>query len=565
MTAPRFEDQDARDEHLARLLGELIDAEGGPAELDALTSAHPELAEDIRALWAALQVVEEMGRGSSAVPDTIALPFRGRPATEPSLGHAGRFTLLEELGRGGMGVVYRAWDEELGRMVAVKRLLHRAEPNSPAHARFLGDAYAGVHLDHPNIVPVYQVDEDQAGPFIVMRLIEGTNLARRLGDGPLPQRDAARLLVTVARAVACMHERNILHRDLKPSNVLLDSGGYPYVCDFGLAKQLDLSMSLTGSGTTLGTPGYMSPEQASPRTGEVSTRSDVYGLGAVLYHALTGRPPFQAASACDTMMLVVEQDPIPPRLLDPTIAPDLEMITLKCLQKRPELRYASAAEVAADLEAFLDGEPVRARSATLRAISSRLLGETHHAHVLENWGRLWMAHSVALIVFFLGTDVMRRGGIATPWPYLAVFTAGLGSWAALFWWLRRRGGPIRFVERQMAHIWAAGMAGINLTFLAEWWLGLPVLTLAPLMAVEAGMLFLAKAGVLSGEFYVYAAAEFLAVWPMAHWPQIALPLYGLVSAACFFATGWKYHRRRLGSFGQTPGDSLRSAGPPAAQ
>jgi serine/threonine-protein kinase len=342
------------------------------------------------------------------------------------------------------------------------------------------------------------------------------------------------------------------------------------VSDFGLAKPFDLGASLTASGAVVGTPGYMAPEQASPRRGPVGVAADVYGLGAILYHMLTGRPPFQAASAWDTVMLVLEQDPVPPRALDPGVDPDLEAIALKCLQKRPELRYASAAALAADLEAYLAGEPVSARSASLRALGGRLLGETHHAAVLENWGLLWMAHSVALLVFFFFTDGLRRHGVHDRWPYVATFTGGLGVWALLFWHLRRRGGPVRFVERQIAHIWAAGMAGIDLIFLVEWLLGLPVLTLAPLFAVHGGMLFLAKAGVLSGEFYVYTLAEFLAVVPMALYPSLALPIYGVVSASCFFATGLKYHRRRRRAPAELPevgqgGPQRPRAGPAVLQ
>ena len=543
MTRP----DDQRDERLAALLAELTDARGGLVELEAQAGRHPDLADDLRALWAAVQVADEMARPDSQSHATIRWEHPSdvapRAPAEPP-GRVGGCTLLEELGRGGMGVVYRARQEALGRDVAVKRLLRAPDPATRELERFRADATIGVRLNHPNIVPIYDTGTDETGPYFIMRLIEGTTLARRLAAGPLPPREAAALLATVARAVAYAHDQGILHRDLKPSNILIDVHGHPYVCDFGLAKELDASLSLTGSGAILGTPGYMSPEQASPRRGAVGPASDVYALGAVLYHMLTGRPPFQAASAWDTLMMVLEQDPVPPRVLDPGVDPDLEMIALKCLEKRPDFRYLSATALAEDLEAYLSGEPVRARSATLRALTGRLLGETHHAAVLENWGLLWMAHSVALLAFFFLTEAIRRQGVTARWPYVLIFTGGLGAWAAVFWGLRRRGGPIRFVERQVAHIWAAGMAGIDLTFLVEWLLGLPVLTLAPLFAVHGGMLFLAKAGVLSGAFYVYALAEFLAVIPMALYPSLALPIYGVVSAWCFFATGWKYHRRR---------------------
>jgi serine/threonine-protein kinase len=260
---------------------------------------------------------------------------------------------------------------------------------------------------------------------------------------------------------------------------------------------------------------------------------------------LTGRPPFLGASPLETVLLVLEQDPVPPRVLNPRANFDLEMVALKCLQKSPDQRYASAAALAGDLDAFLRGEPVSARSTTLRALAGRLLGETHHAPVLENWGALWIYHSAALIVFFGLTNWLFGRGVTARWPYVLIFTVGLGAWAALFWNLRRRGGPITFVERQLAHIWGAGVVGINLIFLVEWLLGLPVLSLSPMLAVTNGMLLLIKGGVLSGSFYLQAALTFLAIIPMARYPRLAPLIFGAVSAVCFFSTGLKYRLRHL--------------------
>ena len=290
----------------------------------------------------------------------------------------------------------------------------------------------------------------------------------------------------------------------------------------------------------------MPPEQArgSLRLGPLGPVCDVYSLGAVLYHMLTGRPPFQAASPVETIMLVLEQDPVPPRVLNPTVSPDLEMIALRCLMKQPDLRYRSAGAMADDLEAFLRDEPISARSTSLRALASRLLGETQHARVLENWGVLWIYHSIALLVFFATTNALHLAGVEARWPYLLLFTVGLGAWAALFWALRRRGGPISFVERQLAHVWGSGIVAINLVFVVEWLLGLPVLSLAPMIAVTNGMLFMVKAGILSGFYYFQAAAVFLTIVPMAWYPRYAAMIFGVVAASCFFVTGWKYRLRR---------------------
>lgn len=378
-----------------------------------------------------------------------------------------------------------------------------------------------------------------------MRYVEGTTLARRLADGPLPAIEAARLLAPVCRAIQFAHDHGVLHRDLKPSNILIDAEGRPHVSDFGLAKRVDASESLTLSGAVIGTPSYMAPEQAAAGRGPVGPAADVYGLGAVLYQMLSGRPPFQAASPVETILLVLEQDPVPPRVLNPLANADLEMVALKCLQKAPELRYARASALADDLDAFLQGEPVSARSTSLRDLMGRLLGETHHAAVLEHWGALWMMHSVALLVFYGLTNWLVWRGVTARWPYVLIFTAGLGAWCAVFWALRRRGGPITFVERLLAHVWGAGVVSINLLFLAEWLLDLPVLALAPLLAITNGTLFMIKGGILSGSFYLQAALMFLLMFPMAWHPRFAPLIFGTVAAACFFTTGLKSHLRRV--------------------
>lgn len=247
----------------------------------------------------------------------------------------------------------------------------------------------------------------------------------------------------------------------------------------------------------------------------------------------------------DTILLVLEQDPVPPRLLNPKTDADLEMVAMKCLQKAPEMRYPTSAALAEDLENYLAGRPVSARATSFRALAGRYLGETPHAALLENWGELWMYHSVALIVFYGLTYGLLGRGIQARWPYFAIFTVGLGTWAAVFWSLRRRRGPITFVERQLAHIWGAGVIAVNLLLVAEWLLGLPVMALAPLLAITNGMLFLVKAGLLSGEFYLNAALVFLTLIPGTLYPALAIPCFSLVSAGCFFVTGLKYQLRHL--------------------
>ncbi len=438
-----------------------------------------------------------------------------------TLQRIGDCEVMEELGRGGMGVVYRARQFGLGRIVALKILRDAAGASTIDLARFRAESTSAAQLDHPHIVPVYAVGDHAGQPYFIMRLIEGQSLSRRLADGPIAAREAAALLAPIARAVDYAHRRGVLHRDLKPSNILIDREGSPHVADFGLAKRLDVDLDLTSSGAIVGTPGYMAPEQIGMGRGRIGPASDVYSLGAILYQMLTGRPPFQAASALDTVFLVLEQDPLPPRLLNPRVDRDLELIALKCLQKPADLRYSSASALASDLEAYLAGEPTSARSGRLTTVVSRALRETHHAAVLENWGLLWIWHSVVVLLLCLLTNLLQERGVKSPGPYVLIWTVGFSTWAAIFWWLRHRGGPVTFVERQIAHVWGASMIGCSLLFVIEILLGLPVLSLSPVLAVFSGMVFLIKAGILSGMFYLPAAAMFLTAGLMAIWPRFA--------------------------------------------
>ena len=220
------------------------------------------------------------------------------------------------------------------------------------------------------------------------------------------------------------------------------------------------------------------------------------------------------------------------------------MIALKALQKPADLRYASADALADDLEAFLSGDSIAARSSHFSQILSRAFRPTHHVGVMQNWGLLWMWHSLVLLVLCLATNAMQWQGVTSRLPYLGLWTLGLGTWAAIFWNLRRRSGPVTFVERQIAHVWAGSMACSTLLYLVEWLLDLPVLSLTPVLPLIAGAVFVAKAGILSGEFYVHAAVLFATCIPMALFPQWGLTIFGVVSGLTFFVPGLKFYRQR---------------------
>jgi serine/threonine-protein kinase len=278
----------------------------------------------------------------------------------------GEYELIEEIARGGMGVVYRARHKGLKRLVALKMILSGQMATSEERQRFLREAELAANLDHPNIVPIYEVDEHDDRPFFSMKLIEGTSLSRQVGRFRGDPRAIARLVSILARAVHYAHGKGFLHCDLKPSNVLLDAQGLPYLTDFGLARRAGSDSSLSISGTILGTPSYMAPEQATGTRSGLGPTTDVYGLGAILYELLTGRAPFRSPTVMETIVQVLERDPAPPRELRPEIPRELESICLKCLEKATKDRYATAEALADELDSYLKGDGIEAAGLVAR-------------------------------------------------------------------------------------------------------------------------------------------------------------------------------------------------------
>src|SRR5579884_2856701 len=294
------------------------------------------------------------------------------------------YEVLGELGRGGMGVVYKARDPRLNRLVALKMVLSGGHAGKDELLRFKAEAEAVARLTHPNVVQIYEIGEHDGLPFFALEYVSGGSLAARLDGTPLPAAEAAALVETLARAVHHAHLQGIVHRDLKPANVLLASGGsasggrkppdasqsgglrpplaleIPKITDFGLAKRLDAETARTAEGSILGTPSYMAPEQAGGKSSDIGPATDVYALGAILYECLTGRPPFRAATALDTVLQVVSDEPVPPTRLQSKVPRDLETICLKCLAKEPHRRYADAEQLADELRRFRAGEPILA-------------------------------------------------------------------------------------------------------------------------------------------------------------------------------------------------------------
>jgi serine/threonine protein kinase len=558
-----------RDERLAKVLDRLINDSQGDSSAELLDHAvhdNPDLEADIRELYATAMIAADVALLQSDELNHITSSETSEPAatpltTSPVGSRIGEYELREEVGRGGMGVVYRAYQQSLDRTVALKMIPNAAFAASQDLARLRAEALAAARLSHPSIVPVYEVGEHDGQPWFSMQFVEGTTLSQRLANGPMTAEDAVRLLLPVVEAINSAHRAGVLHRDLKPSNILITHAGEPFVTDFGLAKRVPASddslmirggsadANLTQSGAILGTPSWMSPEQAAGQTEAIDVTSDIYSLGAILFAMLTGRPPFQAASAFDTLLMVMEQDPPAIRVLNSKVDSDLEMVVLKCLQKPRELRYAAAGQLADDLTAWLNKAPVSARRSTIMNVISRLMRESHHITILRNWGLLWMLHSMVLLALCLLTNACQIAGVTSRMPYVGLWVVGLGLWAAVFWNLRSRSGPITSIERQIAHVWGGSMIASSMLFAVESVMDEPVLTFSPVLGCIAGIVFLAKAGMLSGRFYIHAGALFatsivMAAMQRQETPNFSISLFGVVSALAFFLPGFKYYRQQ---------------------
>jgi eukaryotic-like serine/threonine-protein kinase len=501
---------------------EELRAEGRAVSAEELCPDRPDLLEELRRQIRALEAVYRVPRGAGLSAETLP----GATLSADTRAAPPGYEVLGELGRGGMGVVYKARQVALNRLVALKVVLSGGHAGAQERARFKAEAEAAARLGHPNIVQVHEVGEHQGAPYLAMEYVDGESLDRKVDGTPQPPRQAAELVRTLARAVHYAHQRGVIHRDLKPANVLLAEGRTPKVADFGLAKRLDES-GQTRTGDVLGTPSYMAPEQAEGRAHDVGPHTDVYALGAILYELLTGRPPLKGASVLETLEQVRTQEPVPPSQLAPKVPRDLEGVCLKCLEKEAGRRYPTAEELADDLDRFLGGESVRARSSGVVDQLARVLSRSHYDVQFHAWGTLLLWLAPLTLLAQVPVRALARAGRPLD---AAVPAAGL-------WWGNRRGRKAAAGPAQRL-LWSilfgnllalALMAAVSLPPL-----GGPSdpLALYPRWAVLTGLAFFVMGGAYWGGCYLIGLSFFGLALLMPLAPEWApLGLGGLLSAA----------------------------------
>lgn len=461
----------------------------------------------------------------------------------------GDYELLETIAQGGMGVVYKARQRSLNRIVAVKMIL-RGEFSTPQERqRFRVEAEAAAKLRHPHIVVVHEMGVRDDQDFFSMEYVEGRSLADLLLHGPMAPITAARYVQQAAAAIAYAHSQGVLHRDVKPSNILIDAEGTARVADFGLAKRIDKSEGLTLTGQLVGTPAHMAPEQISSSAGEVGPATDVYALGVVLFEALTGQSPFRRGTQLETLMAALEADPPPLRQVNPHVPRELELITLKCLEKNPGDRYQSAADVALDLERFLQGEslsvspPNRLERLVRTFERSRFDREVYEAarFVLAT---AWISLATHAAIFFNARIDSASSGANV----VVIRLAGLLGMLLAFWPRRKEWFPPRgAAARQLWSMWLGYLTASGAMLAADY-LQAPKdqpydsLAAYPAMAVLSSWAYWVLGSTYWGYCYVMGGCFLAAALLMPLWPAAGPLVYGLLWGACLLVLGRRLRR-----------------------
>ena len=403
---PKNEPAEDYEGRLHALIAKYLSAvdSGNEPDRSAFLARHPEFASDLESFFRNRDTIQSWTGETAPLPRSF-----------------GGYELIEELGRGGMGVVFKAHQKSLNRIVALKMILLGQLASPEDVQRFRREAESAARLEHPNIVPIYEVGEHEGQPYFTMKMIEGGSLADHLDHFKKNPRVAARLMATAARAVRYAHQRGILHRDLKPANILLDRDKQPHITDFGLAKRLDGNEPQTTTVGLAGTLAYLAPERTTGQASLLSWSVDVYGMGAVLYELLTRRPPFRGRTPLETLRLVQETEPDHPRKWNPDVDADLSTICLKCLEKDPGKRYEAAKPLSEDLENWLEGRPILARPVGSAARLWRWCKRNRLAAALIGSG----AALVVLVLLSLAEQNARRDEILESNAYIARHVASV--------------------------------------------------------------------------------------------------------------------------------------------
>jgi serine/threonine protein kinase len=521
--------------------------QGRNVSAEELCGPNADLVAEVRRRIAALEAMYRIpNQPGNSVSTLSGQPFpSGKEAEFPQV--AG-YRILELIGHGGMGVVYKALHLNLNRVVALKMILSGQHASPRELARFRTEAEAVARLQHPNIVQIYEVGEQDGRAYFSLEFVDGGSLAEILAGEPLPPMEAAVLVESLARAMDYAHQREIIHRDLKPGNILLQSRsecttpvnsdqGFrisdftPKVTDFGLAKLLGLGQGQTQSGSVLGTPSYMAPEQAAGKIQCIGPKTDVYSLGAILYEVLTGRPPFEGESLLEVIERVQSQEPLPPRSIQPAIPADLETICLACLRKEPYLRYATALALADDLRRFLNGELIQARKFTALDRLARTLNRSREFVEFDVLARFLVFVVPVPFLSHLLVTLLWRGEPSFPAAAIGVTLGNFLLIAGLFLWLTYS-GKISLQSPIYKLFWAtriAQAAGMALALLLCWELASPgsswQLNIYPFWAVLTGMTVFNVASKIWGRLYLAGISLFVlaAVMPLAlEWAPLAL-------------------------------------------
>lgn len=500
--------------------------EGQPMELADWLGRNPDQATELASFLASHRKMQTVALTRWADESVVV-----QPSTFPKV--AG-LDLQEEIGRGGMGVVYRAYDPTLKRTVAVKRIIASLLTSPKELEKFRFEAEAAAGLDHAAIVPIHAFGETDGQPFLVMKFMEGGSLSNRLralGHArQLPQAEAAKLVRDIAFGVHHAHQRGLIHRDLKPANILLDHLGAPHVADFGLAIALKASFSISRDGSMAGTAAYMAPEQVSCETG-LTIAVDVHALGSILYELLAGEPPFGRGEWLQTIQRVRDEPAPSLRHIRPELARDLETIAMRCLEKRPEDRYRSALNLAEDLTRFLEGEPLVSKPRSLATTIVRAIDRRKETRSMASWPGCFVAAISLLLSHSIVQFVALTDG--QPWVAYTALGAYFVAWLSLYWWfLIVRSHALSPVERLSAALQIGMMLACLSLFPAHIvFYGKNFLPIYPPMTTIFGLGIFAHGATHWGRLYVVGlvlmvVSCLMPLVPMIFWPATHTLMHG---------------------------------------